>query len=359
MTATKFIDHVSDPMLALDGEVVREANAPAQRLFSANEATLEGSPLSALFPQRTGLADRYDRVLTHYQDVGGVIADEVRHFDRDHDTIATLLDGGDPADTDPDIGIYRDGRLEYFHLTISCLADAPVDGDRLVTFRDITNVKRRERDLDFLMQVVSRVLRHNLRNDLTVAQGYAATIEEESDDTVANMAAQISDTCLDLVRTSEKARYIQQAIDADECVTFDLPRVLDESVADALEDTAEAATETTVPDVVVRANPKLPRALTDTVENAVQYNDPPRRVEITAERTGSWVTLEISDNGHGIPQTELDALTHRGETDLVHGSGAGLWLTYTVVEESDGEISYDTDDDGTTVRMRLPAVDGM
>ena len=358
MTAGKFIDHVSDPMLALEDGVVREANAPAQRLFSADEESLEGSPLADLFPQRLNLADRYERVLTHYQDIGGVVAGEVRHFDRDHDTIAALLAGGDPADADPDIGIYRDGRLEYFHLTTSCLEDAPVESDRLVTFRDITSVKRRERDLDFLMQVVSRVLRHNLRNDLTVANGYAEAIEERGDESVAEMAAQISDTCLDLVRTSEKARHIQQAIDADERVTFDLPRVVEESLADALEETPEATVETAVSDLAVRANPELPSALTDIIENAVRYSDSPRRVEITAEREGPWVTLEITDNGGGIPQTELDALTHRGETDLVHGSGAGLWLTYTVVEESDGEITFDTTGDGTTVRMRLPAVDG-
>ncbi len=357
MTAETFIDHVSDPMLALEGNVVREANAPAQRLFSAAEDAIEGDPLSAVFPQRAALADRYDRVLTHYQDIGGIVEGDVRHFNCDHPTIAALLAGGDPADADPDIGIYRDGRLEYYHLTTSCLEDAPVDSDRLVTFRDITSVKRRERDLDFLMQVVSRVLRHNLRNDITVAQGYAATIEERGGDSLAEMAARISDTCIDLVRTSEKARYIQQAIDADERVRFDLPTIVEDSVADALDDGPDAAVETAVPEVAVRANLKLPRALTETVENATRYNDPPRRVNVTAEREGPWVHLVVGDNGEGIPQAELDALTHRGETDLVHGSGAGLWLTYTVVEESDGEITFDTTGDGTTVRMRLPVAD--
>ena len=357
MTAAKFIDHVSDPMLALEGEVVREANAPAQRLFGTDEATIEGSPLADLFPQRAGLADRYERVLTHYQDIGGVVEEETRHFDREHDTIAALLDGGDPTDRDPDIGIYRNGRLEYFHLTTSCLDAAPVDSDRLVTFRDITSVKRRERDLDFLMQVLNRVLRHNLRNDLTVAQGYAATIAERGDDSVAEMAAQINDTCMDLVQTSEKARYIQQAIDASDAVSFDLDRILPECVDDATDDGPDATVETDVPAVTVEANPKLQRALTDVIENAVRYNDPPRRVEITSEHDGPWVYIAVADNGHGIPQTELDALTHRGETDLVHGSGAGLWLIYTVVEESGGEITFDTDGNGTTVRMRLPVAE--
>ena len=64
--------------------------------------------------------------------------------------------------------------------------------------------------------------------------------------------------------------------------------------------------------------------------------------------------LGTDDNGPGIPETELATLTERGGTDLLHGSGAGLWLTYTVVEESGGHIASDTDGDGTTVRIRLP-----
>lgn len=357
MTAAKFIDHIVDPMLALEGDIVREANVPAQELFGQDEETIEGSPLVNLFPQQESLADRYEHVLTHYEDIGGIVEGETKHFERDHETIEAILEGSDPKERDPDIGIYRDSSLEYYHLTASSLAEAPVPSDRLVTFRDITDVKRRERDLDFLMQVVSRVLRHNLRNDLTVARGYAATIEEEAEEPFDDMAAQIRDTCFELVQTSEKARYIQQAIDAAKLVPFELDRIVTESVESVREDNPDATIETDIPEVTVKANPKFPRALTDSVENGVIYNDTPLQVEVTAERDGEWVDLEIRDNGSGIPENELDALTHRGESDLVHGSGAGLWLTYTVVEQSGGEISFDVGSGGTTVEIRLPVAD--
>jgi len=38
---------------------------------------------------------------------------------------------------------------------------------------------------------------------------------------------------------------------------------------------------------------------------------------------------------------------------MTHASGAGLWLLYTVVHESGGEVAVDTES-GTTVHIRLP-----
>jgi signal transduction histidine kinase len=357
MRTPRFIDHVSDAMLALSGSVVCELNDPARRLFATDE-TFHGRELSVLFARDPALADSHAAAMEHYRDVAGVVEGGRRHFDRDHPTIERLLAGGNPETVDPDIGLFVDGSLEYFHLTTSALDDAGFDADRLLTFRRITHLKERERDLDFLMQVMTRVLRHNLRNDLTVARGYAATIEERVDDPVAGMAAQIRETCGDLVETSEKARRIQEAVTADTTAAFDVPTVVREAVGAVAADSAPDAEFTVdVPDARVEANPELPHALEDCVENGARYSDAETpRVDVTAERDGPWLCLHISDNGPGIPDRELEALTERGETDLVHGSGAGLWLTHTVAEESGGSVTYDTDD-GTTVSIRLPAAE--
>jgi signal transduction histidine kinase len=359
MASWKLLDHMADPVVALGGGVVLSTNEPARSLFGVRDDSLAGTALDSLLTADETLADRYEESLTHYQDIAGIVEDKRRHFERDHPAIESLLAGDDPESASPDIGLFVDGSLEYYHVTTSPLDDADVDGDRLVTFREITHLKDRERDLDFLMQVMTRVLRHNLRNDLTVARGYAATIEEETDGPVTGMAAQIRETCADLVTTSEKARRIQRAITADHTTRFDLDSVVTDAVETvASEMVPDAEFDVAVPETTVDANPELPHALEDCIENGARYSeaDTPR-VTVTASREGPWVCLEIEDNGPGIPERELETLTERGETDLVHGSGAGLWLTYTVVEESGGHIAYDTDGDGTTVRIRLPRAD--
>ncbi len=359
MASWTLLDHMADPMVALCGSTITATNDPARTLLDAGETTLEGEDIETLFSPNSDLSERHTDTLQHYHDIAGVVEDGQRHFDRDHPAIACLLAGDDPETVDPDIGLLVDGSLEYYHLTTSQLVEADVEADRLVTFRKVTHLKDRERDLDFLMQVMTRVLRHNLRNDLTVARGYSATIEERVDDPVAGMAAKIRETCAKLVTTSEKARRIQRAITADSTAHFDLQRLVTDTIETVDDETPEAEFSVDVPDLAVEGNPELPRALEDCIENGVLYSDAETpRIAVSAESDGPWVCIEIEDNGPGIPENELEALTERGESELLHGSGAGLWLTYTVVEESGGNVTYDTDNEGTTVRMRLPRVDG-
>lgn len=356
MELRQFVDHVPDPALGLAGDTVRVLNTEARSIFGvhADDTRIR---VSDLFGEDADLAAQYSDTLRHYPDVGGVIEGDRRHFDRDHTAIESLLEGRTFSTTDPDVGVFVDGDLRYFHLQRSDLADRSGPTDSLVVFREVTDLKDNERDLDFLRQVLTRILRHNLKNDLTVVRGYASSIASETDDDVAEMASKIDDICGDLTDTAEKARAIQNAVQADRTVTFDLSGVVTDAV-ESVDESHGGEFEVDVPPEDIEVNPEFPDAIEDAIENAIVYNDGPSPVvEVAADRDGPWVFLTITDNGPGIPENELDALIHRGETDLVHGSGAGLWLTHTVARESGGDISYDVDDSGTTVRMRLPAAD--
>jgi K+-sensing histidine kinase KdpD len=70
------------------------------------------------------------------------------------------------------------------------------------------------------------------------------------------------------------------------------------------------------------------------------------------------VCLDIADNGPGIPETEREVLTRGTETQLVHGSGIGLWIIHWVVTRYGGELSFEErEDGGSVVRLSLPAAD--
>jgi signal transduction histidine kinase len=347
--ASELMAAMEDPVVALDDDQrVLISNQASTELFGGDD--LEGKQLGELFEADASVADRYADTLAHYADIGGVVDGDLRHFDADHPTIAALLSGSDPTETDPDVGVFVDGDLRYFYLTSPSV---PIDAvERVVVFRDVTSLKRREEDLDFLIQVLTRILRHNLRNDLSVIRGYAEAIAEASDR--GSMAETILRKSQDLVETSEKARRIEKAIDVEAQTTFALDDLLERCVADVREEHPTAEYSVDVPPVSVYANPELPEALFDTIENGVVYNDAAQpRIEVTGVREGSLATLKIIDNGPGIPEAEIRTFDHRGETSLVHGSGAGLWLLYTTVQKSDGDVSFETDD-GTTVRIRLP-----
>ena len=68
--------------------------------------------------------------------------------------------------------------------------------------RDVTSRKRRER----LIGVLNRVLRHNLRNDMSIVAGLGDTIATAADGKIAAQAETVTETARDLMSVSEKAR---------------------------------------------------------------------------------------------------------------------------------------------------------
>jgi len=351
MDETAVIHYMDDPAIALDGAWhVRATNDVFEGAFGCGD--VRDRPVEAVFRSDPELAGAHATKLGHYPDVGGVVDGERRHFDPEHRTVAALHDHRDPEEDDPDVGVFVDGDLQYFHLDTVPIEDS---GVRLLLFRDITPVKDHEQDLNFLRQVMGRVLRHNLRNDLSVIRTHAEIIAEQSDDERAEWAETIlakSDTLID---TTEKTRLIEKAVENNDPVAHDLSNAVEYGVEHARSDSPGADTDITVgpvPAVEVSALQQLPEAVADTIENAVVHGES-GTAEVSATERDGWVTLTIADEGPGIPEAELEAFRKRGETDLTHGSGAGLWLLYTVVHESGGDIAVDTEG-GTTVRIRLP-----
>ena len=67
------------------------------------------------------------------------------------------------------------------------------------------------------------------------------------------------------------------------------------------------------------------------------------------------IEVRISDNGPGIPESELEPLRAGKEEPVVHLSGLGLWFVVWTVRHSGGDIDFETEEQaGTTVILRVP-----
>jgi signal transduction histidine kinase len=349
-------DQVTDPVIALDGAGrVVDLNEAAYETFGVSEAIL-GTEATALFQTDETLASEYSDLIGGSTAIAGVVAGQQRHFVADTPVFADLREGNRPSETT--VGLLLDGIVRYFQVSVSTLELAPNYEGLLVVFRDITQSKEREQDLDILKQVLTRVLRHNLRNDVSAIQGYANAIASETEGQPQHNAERIVAMTTNLTETSETARRIEDVIDADGRKRFDLDETLSDVVADVREQYPDATIEFDgSTDVVVSCNPQLQAALQEILENAIVHSGAEPRVDVTGERSGRWYDVVVSDDGPGIPDHELETLQQGEETALVHGSGAGLWLIQLVVEDSNGDVSYETDGDGTTVRVRLPVAE--
>ena len=225
-------------------------------------------------------------------------------------------------------------------------------------YTDITEQRERERRLE----VLNRVLRHNLRNDLTVVLGLADEVRERvEDDGLTSLLDRLQRKAEDVASLSDRARQIERSVRRDDASTrpVDVPSVA-ASLADAVADQYGVEIDTSMPDQpATAADGRFQRAVEEVLENAVEHGgrDPTVRLDVSVDT--ETVTVTVADDGPGIPDHELDVLTgDEPITQLTHGSGLGLWLVIWVTNSYGGSVTFDSDDDGTTVRLRLPRADG-
>ncbi|GAB6862106.1 hypothetical protein JCM17092_21950 [Haloplanus litoreus] len=249
---------------------------------------------------------------------------------------------------------------------------APILGDEgeiqwFVAIHDeITEQKAYERRLESdlhtsvrQLEVLARVLRHDIRNKLGVVQGNAETVRSETtDDEIAAMATRIEDASQQLLARADKQRSIVRLLVEP---STEVPLSLSDSVTDVVERLKgtypEAAITVDVPSgLTVTTIPELRRAIEEVVENAIVHAD--RRPEITvdARTKDGAVELRIEDDGPGIPAAERQVIGERTEIDaLRHSNGMGLWLVDHIVAEAGGTVRFaDADPRGSVVTLVVP-----
>jgi len=82
------------------------------------------------------------------------------------------------------------------------------------------------------------------------------------------------------------------------------------------------------------------------------------RIDVITRKKQEWITLTIRDTGTGIPKEILPRIfdpffTTKG----ANGTGFGLSQVYGFVKQADGTISVESNETGTAMTMRFPAVE--
>ncbi len=235
----------------------------------------------------------------------------------------------------------------------------PIEEDGEVTglvavLRDVTDREDRAHQLE----VVDRVLRHNLRNSLTVVQMQAETIRKEGSESVAEAADAILDHVDTLLTTSEKSRDITRALTEEETpAPADVGRIVRTTVESVTETYPHAEVTVEGPSSVAAfAAESVAQAIDELLTNAIIHGNEHPSVRVDIEPDTEVVQVSVADDGPGLPEVERDVLEDGTEIDaLYHGSGLGLWLVHWIVRRSGGSVSVETGEtDGTTVTITLP-----
>ena len=326
------IEHIQDAVVEfelVDNEpIVRGVNRSFVDVFGYDREEILGESLNAfvvptwLKPEADSLDDRTAAGKVNYRHVRRETADGLREF----------LYRGIP---------YESERTSGF-----------------AVYTDLTDTRRKTRQLE----VIERVLRHNIRNELNVVVGAVDRLEDELEDgTGEAMVDAIREAAVNLEGLTGEATTIQRVQDepVPEDVSVDCARLV-RSVADRFRRThPEAEIEVAVPETLrVAATDRLESTIASLVENAIEHNPTERpRVWLDARSSPErgWVEIGVADDGPEIPEMERQVVTGEAEiTQTYHGSGLGLWLVRWTVEKFGGDLSFSSSDaGGNRVQLRL------
>lgn len=232
----------------------------------------------------------------------------------------------------------------------------PVSGDGVdayVCYDDVTDEQCRKQQV----QVLNRVLRHNIRNGMNVILGNAERLADMVDEPAAiEVARSIENAADDLVELGETAGSLQTSWDGPDRSILDAVRLVDRVRTDLRRDSSPEIRIEAPESCPVLADAHLETAVRELCENAIEYGRDDDPVVVGVDQDGIRTEITIRDRGPGLPETERAVLRGDDETPLEHGSGLGLWIVNWIVTSLGGEIHVaDRESTGTSVTVSLPS----
>ncbi|AHG04054.1 histidine kinase [Halobacterium sp. DL1] len=210
-----------------------------------------------------------------------------------------------------------------------------------------------------LLDYLNSLLRHEVLNASNVISGYASLLKDDHDQEtpVYEHSDTIHRRSEEITRVIEDVRVLLLATDGEATAEpVDLTETLVEEVAKLQDLDETVVVETSMPESVhVWADPLLLRVFGNLLANAVEHNDSsPPRVSVSVDAADDRVTVDITDNGRGIPEEEVETLFDR-PSQRTADHGFGTHLAAKLVEQYGGSIELvETGAAGSTFRVTLP-----
>jgi PAS domain S-box-containing protein len=250
------------------------------------------------------------------------------------------------------------GLREFLYRSLPYQTDEP---GGFAVYTDLSTITRKERRL----QVMNRVLRHNLRNNTNLIVAHTTRLLDAIDEQSAEAteaAAAVERAAHELETLTREVTEVRRVLDSPEgeVPTIDCVPLVQRVTREHRRTSASADIETRLPDSMpVTANRDLELAIDHLVENAITHNpaDEPRvRVRVTEAAADGWVAISVEDDGPEIPVREREVITGEAEiTATQHGSGLGLWLVKWTTDLFGGDLSFaESALGGNSVCLRLP-----
>jgi signal transduction histidine kinase len=211
---------------------------------------------------------------------------------------------------------------------------------------------------------------HELRAPLTIIQANLDLLERMPALPAEERAEILGEASRETHRLSQLVADLLALARADAGIALqrrrvELDRVLLEAVGDARHLARGQRLEIdALEPVVVSGDPdRLRQLLLALLDNAVKYTPAGGRIGVALARDSTNARLTVSDDGVGIPATDLPHVFDRfyradpARSRDPGGTGLGLPIARWIVEQHGGDITVTSEPgEGTQVRIQLPVI---
>lgn len=266
------------------------------------------------------------------------------------------------------IQLQQDDDTRYFQVSKNPFSTSGTPTGKLVTLSEVTERETYRRELEettHQLELLNRIVRHDIRNDMNVIYGWANTLDGHVDETGQDALARVQKTSKQVIDLTEIAREFIEVIkgeDEPDLHPIDISSTVQTEVSKAkdVHPNADIHIEGEIPSVKVEANEMVGSIFRNLLNNAVQHTDEQTPlIHVTGKRSEANVQIRIADNGPGIPDDQKETIFGKGEQGLEsEGSGIGLHLVYTLTRQFGGNVWIeDNESKGSIFVVELPVAD--
>lgn len=241
------------------------------------------------------------------------------------------------------------GQTERFYeVSYTPFMAGEMETGKLVTMTDVTERESYRQELETKteqLETLNRVVRHDIRNDMTVILGWAESLENHIDPAGEDPLQRVLSKADNVIELTDILGDVVESVSGTGTAAvepIDLTRILETELAAVRQShsTAEIRVSGSIPDVSVQANEMLSSVFRNLLENAVRHSDTdPAKVDVSCTEQTETVRVRFADTGPGVPDNQKEEIFGKGEKGLESpGSGIGLYLVHTLVEQFGGEV---------------------
>lgn len=211
--------------------------------------------------------------------------------------------------------------------------DGEVIGAVEVTI-NITERKKMEdrvNQLNEILMLLNKTLRHDILNDLTVVRNSLEMYEELGDKRLLDNASNCIDDSVNLIK---KMKRLESLIPSGESLKpYSAREAIEEVVRNYQVDTEVKG------DCTVIADEAFTSVIDNVLSNAVTHGQADH-ISIQIESDGNYCWISLADNGTGIPEERKEEVFNEGFSGN-GGSGLGLYIVEKTLERYGGDIQIE------------------